>query len=86
MDNVERYKVLHERKTEVLNRIAEINGQRMVYLKKMQDLGFSSKEELEQCIKSKKVELVWKETDLKHKLNTFEKLLNEVESYLEDTK
>lgn len=82
MNDSERYEVLKQRQAKLLAKVAEVNGERNVYLKKMYDMGFNTVEELKSYIESKQKELSEQKQVIQSKLNYFESMLNEVESNL----
>lgn len=84
MTNRERYEQLKQRESLLKQEIARREGERQVFVKKLKDMGFSSKAEAEKYLKEKKVECEQQNQLIEKRLDEYESSLNKIEKDLED--
>ena len=80
MNNTERYERLKKRLASVTMEVNQVKGEYNAYMKKLNELGFSSVEEAEAYVKIKKQEAELKEAEFNKKLDEFEVKIKEAES------
>lgn len=84
MNTADKYRALCNRRDELQMKLAKLDGERQVHLKRMNELGFNSIEEVQEFLAQKKKERAEKEARLEELVTKFEQQLVEAETKLKE--